>query len=459
MEEAYSNKKDKKAIRDTVLKTAWPVLIEVFLGNLFGMVDMMMLGRIADSGEAAASIAAVGVTNQVVFIALSLVQSLNVGATAMVARYVGAKREDRIESVVRHVIILTQILLVLPIFILGLKYTEQIMGFLGAHEDTLMYGKNYFKVIIIGLIFQAFNFSIYAVLRGSGDTKTPMNVNLKVNSLNVIGNAVLIYGLFGFPKLGVTGAAISTSVSQLVASIMLIRHIVKGNTIININLKNRFKFDKDIMYNLIHIGIPAALEQVAFRVGILIFVRLVSSLGTVAFATHQICLNILSLSFTPGQAFGIAASSLTGRSLGANDSDLAEEYIKTCRRIGAIIAGSVGVVFFFFGSYIASLYTKNPEVIKEASKILKVMAFVQPFQCSQLITAGGLRGAGDTVWTLVAIFFSVLVVRVVLAYLFIKVLNLGLIGAWYAMFSDQLVRWALIKLRFRTNKWKYINIR
>ncbi len=286
-----------------------------------------------------------------------------------------------------------------------------------------------------------------------------MNINIKVNTLNVIGNAILIYGLFGFPKLGVTGAGISTTFSQIVASILLIRHILKKNTIIQINFKNRFKFNKDIMYNLINIGIPASLEQIAFRVGVLIFVRLVSSLGTVAFATHQICLNILSLSFTPGQAFGIAASSLTGRSLGAEDPDLAEEYIKTSGRIGAIIAATVGVILFFFGSFIASLYTKNPEVIREATKILKVMAFVQPFQSSQLITAGGLRGAGDTVWTLIAIFFSVLIVRVALAYLFIIVWQLGLIGAWYAMFCDQLVRWALIKLRFKTNKWKYVHIR
>ncbi len=450
---------ERKTIRDIILKTAGPVLIEVFLGTLFGMVDMMMLGRINDPTEAAASIAAIGITNQIVFIALSLVQSLNVGATAMVARYVGAKKEDKIESVVRHVILLTQVLLVLPIFILGLSFTDEIMKFLGAHQDTLMFGRNYFKVIIIGLIFQAFNFSIYAVLRGSGDTKTPMNINLKVNFLNVVGNAVLIYGLFGFPKLGVTGAGISTSFSQMVATLMLLKYIFKKDTIIQLNLKNRFKFNKDIMYNLIKIGVPASLEQIAFRVGILIFVRIVSSLGTVAFATHQICLNILSLSFTPGQAFGIAASSLTGRSLGAGDPDKAEEYIKTSGKIGAVIAAAIGGLFFFFGFFVASLYTKNPAVIKEASKILKVMAFVQPFQSSQLITAGGLRGAGDTVWTLVAIFFSVLIVRVVLAHIFIRVLGLGLIGAWYAMFCDQLVRWALIKIRFKTNKWKYINIR
>ncbi len=450
---------EKKAIRDTVLKTAGPVLVEVFLGTLFGMVDMMMLGRIDDPTEAAASIAAVGITNQLVFIALSLVQSLNVGATAMVARYVGAKKEDRIESVVRHVILLTQVLLVLPIFILGLKYTDQIMKFIGAHEDTLMYGRNYFKIIVVGIIFQAFNFSIYAVLRGAGDTKTPMSINLKVNTLNVVGNALLIYGLLGFPRLGVTGAAISTTFSQFVATLMLLRYIFKKDTIIQINLKNRFRFDKDIIYNLVKIGVPASLEQIAFRVGILIFVRIVSSLGTVAYATHQICLNISGLTFTPGQAFGIAASSLVGRSLGADDPDKAEEYIKTSRRIGTVIAIAIGILFFFFGSIVASLYTKDPEVIAQAAKILKIIAIMQPFQSSQLVISGGLRGAGDTVWTLVAIFFSVLVVRVALAHLFINILGLGLIGAWYAMFCDQFVRWALITLRFKTDKWKYISIR
>ena len=119
----------------------------------------------------------------------------------------------------------------------------------------------------------------------------------------------------------------------------------------------------------------------------------------------------------------------------------------------------VGVVFFFFGSFIASLYILKIQVINEAAKILKVIALVQPFQSSQLIIAGGLRGAGDTVWTLVAYFVSVLIIRVVFAYLFIIVIGMGLIGAWYAMFCDQFVRWTLIDFRFRTGKWKYINIR
>ena len=450
---------NKKDIKSEILKIASPVFIELLMGTLFGMVDMMMLGRSGDNATTAASIAAVGVTNQLVFIGLSLVQSLNIGSTTMVARYIGAKREDRIQGVIKHVMILTQVLLVIPILLVGLGMTDVAMKFLGAQADTLIIGRGYFRVVAMGFAFQAFNFSIFAALRGAGDTKTPMKINIFVNLLNVIGNAVLIYGLFGFPQLGVLGAGISTSISQVVASLILLKVVFDKESIVYVNLKEKFKFNRDIMYNLVKIGLPASGEQIAMRAGLLMFTKIIASLGTVAYATHQVCINILGLSFTPGQAFGIAASTLTGRSLGEKDPDRAEEYIKMSGRIGSIIAAAMGIILFFFGESIAALYTDNPEVIREAGKVLKLIALVQPFQSSQLIIAGGLRGAGDTVWTLISTFIGILFVRLILAYIFVMKMGMGLSGAWLSVFVDQSVRWGLIQIRFKTNKWKYITIR
>ena len=448
-----------KGIRKEIGKLTGPVFIELLLGTLFGMIDMIMLGNYGSEATQVAGIAAVGVTNQLVFLGLSLVQSLNVGATAMVARYLGAKRTDRIESVVKHIIILTQVLLVVPILIIGLGYTIPAMKYIGAHPDTIAVGSNYFRVIMVGFIFQAYNFSIVASLRGAGDTKTPMRINITANLLNVIGNAILIYGLLGAPELGATGAAISTALSHVFTSIMLSRYIVREDSTIHISLKHRFKFNKSVIYNLIKIGIPASLEQLAMRGGILMFSKIIASLGTVAYATHQIAINIMGLSFTPGQSFGIAASTLAGRSLGAEDSDLAESYIKECARMGAVISFIMAAGLFFLGGQIASLYTSNQEVISQAAILLKIIAFMQPFQSYQLIIAGGLRGAGDTVWTLISTFIGILVIRVVLAYYFVNILGLGLVGSWYAVMIDQMVRWVLINIRFRTDKWKYISIR
>ena len=442
-----------------VLVIAWPVLTELLLGTLFGMIDMIMLGRIKNTAIAAASVAAVGITNQPLFIGLSLVQALNIGGTAMVARYIGSKKLDKVENTIKHIILLSQVIFVLPLSIIGLVFTKEIMSFIGAQSDTLLVGVNYFRVIMLGFIFQSFNFSLSAVLRGAGDTKTPMNINLKANFINVFGNAVLIYGLIGFPALGVTGAGISTAISNMIATVLLCTQLLSGKCLLKLNIKSSFKFDKNIMYNLIKIGIPASLEQMAMRVGIMIFIKVVAGLGTINFAAHQICLSILGLSFTPGQAFGIAAASLIGRSLGEGKPGKADEYGREARRIGSVISSIMAIILFVFGPQLVGLYTQDPEIIRKSSTALKIIAVVQPFQSSQLILAGALRGAGDTIWPLVSTFIGVIGIRVVLGYIFVTKLGFGLSGAWIAVFVDQFIRWLLIYSRYRTGKWKYIRLR
>ncbi|NLB19518.1 MAG: MATE family efflux transporter [Clostridium sp.] len=463
-EEKNEKRKDffsfiKNPIRYAVMILAWPILIELVLSSLFGMVDMMMLGWISDRSLSAASVAAVGITNQPMFIGLSLAQALNVGGTAMIARYVGSKQTHRIDSVLKHVILLNMVFLAIPLSTIGLIFTDQIMIFMGAEADTLDAGRIYFKIIMVGYIFQSFNMAISAALRGIGETKAPMKINLRVNAINVMGNAVLIYGLFFFPTLGVTGAAVSTAISHVLASVLILRYITGKESPLKVDLKKKFTYNKTVIQNLIRIGVPASLESLALRIGVLLFVRIVAGLGTVVYASHQIALSILGLSFQPGQAFGIAASSMVGRSIGASNLHLAEQYAKETRKIGSLISTGMAVVLFFFGPQIVGLYTNDPVIIENSSMALKIIALVQPFQSSQLILAGALRGAGDTLWPLVATFTGIFFFRVVLAYLFVNVLNMGLMGAWLAVLADQFIRWVFVYGRFKTNKWKYIRIK
>lgn len=436
-----------------------PVFIELLMGTLFGMVDMIMIGNSGTGPVVTESIAAIGITNQYMFIGLSLVSALTTGATAMIARYMGAKRDDKIESVVRHILLLTLLFLAIPVAVLGLTQADRIMRFIGAEPDAIQTGRAYFRFIMAGFIFQGFNFAVFSSMRGSGDTKSPMRINLVVNGLNVIGNALLIFGLFGLPRLGVTGAGISTAFSHVVAAVLCIRYLLSGRHIVKLSFKTRFTLDKNVLYNLVVIGVPAAIEQVLFRVGILLYVRTVAGLGTAVYATHQLSLNILSLSFTIGQAFGIAASTLVGRSLGEEDTDLAHAYMTETRRYGVLASLLVAVLFFFFSRHVVRLYTSDPVIIDMASGVLRMIAFIQPFQAAQFIVAGGLRGAGDTRFTLVSTGAGVLVVRNVFAWLFVIVRGMGLTGAWIALMIDQLVRWILISLRARSGKWKDIQLR
>ncbi len=466
MNEIENDKKEQKnflGIKDKadakVMRIAWPVLAELLLGSLFGMVDMMMLGRMSDNALAAASVAAVGMTNQPLFVGLSFVQALNVGGTAMIARYFGANQNEKIETTLKHVMLLSMLMLAIPLCILGLVFTDSIMELMGAQADTLQAGRSYFMIIMIGFVFQSLNMSISAALRGIGETKVPMMINLRCNFLNVIGNALLIYGLLGFPKLGVTGAGISTALSNAIASVFIFGYVLKGKSVVRFSIRKPFKLNRRILYNLFKIGMPASFEQLVLRTGVLLFVRIVAELGTVIYAAHQIALNILSLSFQPGQAFGIAASSLVGISLGAGKPDMAEEYARKTRKFGSIISTFMAIIFFFFGPQIVGLYSGDPMIIKNSSVALKLIALVQPFQSSQFILAGALRGAGDTFWPLVSTSVGVLMVRVVLAYIFVSIMGYGLTGAWIALLVDQFVRWMFVYFRFKTGVWKYIKIK
>lgn len=453
------NKKDNLIYyRNETIKLTIPVFLELLISSLFGMVDMMMVGNSGPIHITTPSIAAVGITNQIMFIGIAMAQAMSAGGTAMISRYCGANEEERVPNVVKHLIILMIIVLIIPFVGINQLIPERMMALIGAEQDTINIGLNYFRIIILGFIFQAFNLAIFASMRGAGDTRTPMIINICINLLNVIGNYVLIFGKLGLPALGVTGAGLSTSLSHVIAAIILFIMLLNKSHIVRLDISKGFKFNKPIIQNLIKVGGPAALEQVGFRVGVILFIRIISGLGTVVYATHQIASNIISLSFAPGQAFGIAASTLVGRSLGEERVDKADTFIKETNRLALMSSILFGFIFFFFGPQLTSLYTKDPEIIEKSTSVMKIIALIQPFQASAFAISGGLRGAGDTVSTLMVTMIGVVFIRLVTAYVLINIVGMGLVGAWLAMLFDQIVRWLGISIRYKTGKWKYIKL-
>lgn len=445
--------------RKETIKLTIPVFFELLISSLFGMVDMMMVGNSGIPSITTPSIAATGITNQVMFIGIAMAQAISAGGTAMISRHYGAKEEEKIPNVVKHLIVLMMIILIIPFVTISQLIPVRIMKFIGAQPETISIGLNYFKIVLLGFIFQALNLSIFASMRGAGDTKTPMIINIFVNLLNVIGNYILIFGKLGFPAMGVTGAGISTALSHVVAFVILIIILIRKAHIIRLDLAKGFKFNKPIIDNLIKVGGPAALEQVGFRVGVILFIKIIAGLGTVAYATHQIASNIVSLSFAPGQSFGIAASTLVGKSLGQKRVDRADTFIKETNRLALMTSIFFGLLFFFFGSNIVALYTEDQAVIQMSGNIMKLIAIIQPFQSSAFAISGGLRGAGDTVSTLIVTIIGVFVIRLSIAYVLINIVGIGLIGAWIAMLIDQIIRCVGIAIRYRTGKWKTIKLK
>lgn len=444
---------NSRMLYNDIVGIAWPSFVEFTLTQLASMVDMMMVGRLGPW-----AITGVGLTFQPKFLMMTMFMAMNVGATALVARYKGEGSPQKANTVLNQAILLTFVLSLVASFI-GYIYAEPMIRFMGAPDaQTLDGGVIYLKIQMAGFVVMALTSTITATLRGVGNSRIAMRYNLTANVVNVIFNYLLIYGHFGFPKMGIAGASLATVIGQCVAFVLAAIVILRGDQFLHLSIKDGFKPKWEYLKNIFNIGVPSMIEQLVMRAGIITYVRTVTSLGTVAFATHQICMNIQAMSFMNGQAFAVSATSLTGQSLGKRRPDMAQAYSSRTRRVGMIISLILGVIFFFFGKPIMKLYTDNTLVIEQGAKILKLVALIQPFQSSQFILSGALRGAGDTRTTAVITFVTVLLLRPGLAKFTINSLGWGLEGAWIALAADQIVRSVLIVLRYRSGKWKSIRV-
>ncbi|NLC67266.1 MAG: MATE family efflux transporter [Clostridiaceae bacterium] len=436
-----------------IVHIAWPSFVELILTQLTSMVDMMMVGKLGPW-----AITSVGLSTQPKFLLMTMFMAMNVGATALVARYKGAGEQGKANLVLRQALLLTFFLSLVSSFI-GYIFSEQLIRFMGAADaETLAGGTIYLKIQMLGFVVMALTTTITAALRGVGDSRTAMLYNLVANVVNVIFNYALIYGHFGFPRMEVAGASLATVIGQCVAFILALAVILRGRRYLHLRLNDGFIPHLEAIRNIFYIGIPAMIEQLLMRAGMIAYSKIVASLGTIAFATHQVCLSIHSLSFMNGQAFAVSSTSLMGQSLGKKRPDMAQAYCRRTRRLGMTISIVMGVVFLLFGKDIIALYTDDITVIEEGAKIMMLIAIIQPFQSSQFILAGALRGAGDTRATAIISFITVVLVRPGLAMLGVYVLNLDLMGAWLAFLVDQIIRSFLILMRFNSGKWKAIKV-
>jgi len=443
---------DTRQVYKNAIDMAWPSAIEAVLVGLVSSIDIMMVGSLG-----ASAIAAVGITNQPKFILLAIIFSLNVGVTAIVARRRGEKDREGANRCLRQALVICLMMSAI-LSVIGFTYARPLLLFAGAQADVIDYAVTYFRIIAIGNFFTSVSLTINAAQRGSGNTKISMRTNIVANIVNLTFNFLLINGHFGFPKLGVAGAAIATLLGNIVAFLMSLRSITKADGFLHIRFKSDWKLDKETVKSIMSISSSSFVEQICMRVGFLVTTMLVASLGTIAFATHQICMNIVNLSFTFGDGLGIGASALVGQNLGAKRPDLATIYSKTIQRI-ALTVGAILFILFIGGRYfLVGLFTNDNSIILMGGKIMIIMAMMSPVQTVSVVIGGTLRGAGDTKFVAYSSLISIGIVRPLTTWLFCYPLGFGILGAWFSFMTDQCLRLLINSWRFKTGKWTKIRI-
>lgn len=436
----------------TFLLLAWPSALEAVLVSLVGSVDTMMVGGLGET-----AITAVGITNQPKFILLAAIFSLNVGITAIVARRKGQGDRDGANDCLRHGILLSGALS-LAMAIIGYIFAKDILVFAGASEDYLQDAIAYFQIILVSIVFQALNLTINAAQRGVGNTKVAMYTNIISNLVNITFNYLLINGIGFFPRLGVRGAAIATAIGAAIACFISLSTLFKKDGFLNIRAKNNWGFKKDTLQLIGNISGNAMIEQVFMRLGFLAYNIIVAKLGTTEYAVHLICMNLLNLSFSFGDGFGIAASSLVGQSLGEKRPDKSIIYGKIGQRVAFIISTILFIFYIAGRQHLVSLFSSDPLIINMGATILIIVAFITHLQTSQVVISGCLRGAGDTKFVAIVSLISIGIFRPFLTWLLCYPLGLGLTGAWISVLADQAIRLLFNFYRFSSGKWTTIII-
>ncbi len=443
----------KNLLKETV-SIAWPAVVESFFTAFVGLVDSYMV-----SGLGSNAVAAVGITTQPKFMGLSMFFAINVSLSALVARRKGeGKKEDANRILVSGILFI--ILAAIVIGALLVTFTDPILRFCGSNEDTHNLAASYFKIVMGGMIFNCIQMGINSAQRGAGNTRITMRTNLASNTVNVIFNYLLIGGKFGFPALGVRGAALATVLGTVVASVMSIQSLFRRDCFVSIPfiIKNKILPGFTAFHSLVKVGYSVFFEQLLMRVGFMATSIMAAKMGTAAMAAHQVGMNIMGLSFSFGDGLQATAVALIGRSLGEGDENLAKDYGRTCRILGLGISFVLACVYFFGGHGIMSAFFEEEEIVKIGVDITRIIIVVVIFQVSQVIYMGCLRGAGDTGYTALASIISVSVIRTAFSYLCGYTLGLGINGVWMGILADQVSRFIFGSVRFKQGKWTKIKI-
>ncbi|NLN45034.1 MAG: MATE family efflux transporter [Clostridiaceae bacterium] len=433
-------------------RIAAPAVMEMVLMSLVSSVNTAMVGHLG-----AASTAAVGLTAQPRMLMLAIFMATNVGVTAIVARRKGEGRQEDANRTMRNAIVLI-LLLAGGITAFAILAANPLMRLVGAKEDTIGLATSYFRIISAGIPFNALTMAINAAQRGRGNTRVTMLVNITSNLFNLLFCYLLIQGRFGFPQLGVDGAAVAACIGFVVGFVLCIISVTWKGTFLKLRLRDNWRLDKAIVRGITKIGGNAVLEQVALRIGFMLFARFVADLGTMEFATHTFASQFLQITFTMGDGIGIAGTSLVGQNLGKKRPDLSMIFGKAAQRM-ALTASMILLTFIVVLRYpLFRLFTSDPDILALGAQIMIMVAIFQPFQTSSVVISGCLRGAGDTRFVAITMMACVTVIRPVVTYLMIYVFEIGLLGAWCAMLFDMILRLAICYWRFSSGKWFGIKV-
>lgn len=379
-----------KSLRRRVFDLAWPVIGENFLQTMLGIVDTVMVARLGPG-----ALAGVGGAIQIMFFIISALSATSVGSSVLVAQAVGAKDLARASRLAKQSLVWS-VIISIPLLLVGLFAAEPIISIFGMEPEPSRIGADYLRVTMGTLSVLTLMLLGGGVLRGVGDSRTPMFITLVANVVNIYFTYGLIFGELGMPELGAVGSAWGTFISRVFGFAILFYVMWRGVKGVSIRGADGWIPDWKLARQILKIGLPAATEQMLNSVAFLTMSIFVAQLGTMALAAHRVALNAMNISFLPGLGFALAATALIGQSIGARRPDEAKAIAAIATQWALMWMSFLAIAFLFFAEFIISIFTPDPEVVLLGSAGLRAIALTQPVWAINMVQSGSLRGTGNT---------------------------------------------------------------
>lgn len=411
------------------------------------LADLIMVGRIS-----AASIAAVGMSLQVVGMLYAGLTIFYVGTNALISRLFGAGEQRNISSAT-YSLLLFSFFLSLPVVLLWYLVAEHLLVLMGATLEVAALGGGYLGWLALALPSMFIKNVLVSAMNGIGDTKTPFKIKLIAILLNVFLNYILIFGNFGAPAMGVEGAALATVIASVAESLIYLVLLFKSSLF----ERHHFHYDASLVSRAMKVGVPAGIERMLTYFSFILFTVIIAHFGTEIMAGYQIGLRVEGLAFMPGIGFTVAAMALLGQAMGQNDHQKAHDDVLATMKITAWFMGLMGIFMITVPEYIVFIFTDDTRVIEEASLYLRIVGLSQVPLAISFVLSGSLRSAGATRLTLKINLLSLWFFRIIPALTAAYFLH-SILLVYVVMITETFIKAFWLWKAFKSGGWKDIRV-
>ncbi|MGM0438828.1 MAG: MATE family efflux transporter [Patescibacteria group bacterium] len=436
-----------KPILSTLFILSWPIMIGEGMQLMYNLADTFWVGQLGSN-----ELAAISLSFPLIFVMFSVGAGFSVAGMTLVSQHTGAEQEKDANLVAGQILVFSVIVSIL-FSGLGLILGRDLLKLMGAEPEVLQPAWEYFRIILMGAPLMFIYFIFSSVLQGVGDTKTPMKIKIITVIANIILDPFLIFGWSFFPALGMAGAAIATIASRLIATVIALTILFTKSKGIQLTLSD-LKPDKEVIWQIIKIGSPAAVGMSALSIAMTVMTYIVTAFGTFALAAWGVVSRLTSLIRLPSQGLSRSTGVLVGQHLGADQPNKAEESAWTGVAVVFIVMTSLAFLNLVFAPYIVRPFTSKPEVLQIAVKYFRIAGFAYTFLGIQMVVSGALKGAGKT---FAQMFFRVLtlwILQIPLSYFLAHNAGWGVDGIWWGIFFSKLFGCLFLLLWFKKGTWK-----